>query len=318
MLANFLIFIISLIGLLFSADYFVDQAVLLSKKLKLPKIVVGLTVVAVGTSLPEAAASAIAALSGHPEMALGNVIGSNICNIALILGIPALISPIKCRYEYLIKDGLIMLFLSFFLWGLTLYKSQISGLTSYFFLAGFAAYIFYTLKYAGSNEDERNFDDDLSEDGGKSNSSLFISLRLAGAMVAIVVFAKFLVDSSSSLATLLGVSENVIALSLIAIGTSLPELSVALSAIKKGESGLLVGGIIGSNISNILLVLGLASFLSPINIQAEVGQIDMPIMVLCSMLMLLFLSQKSGINFIKGITLLVVYSMVIGRFFLAS
>jgi len=308
MLLDILIFLLSLAGLIYSADYFIDRSVELSEKFRLPKMVVGLTIVAIGTSLPEAAASLVASLSGHPEIAIGNVVGSNICNIALILGLPALLAPIVAGEKFVKRDGRLMLMVSILVFALAAFTGSIPSWAGSIFLGGFAAYIFYLLKFS-ENEDESP--ESFGEE--EYDSMLVFTAKLVASAGAIVLSSDFLVQSTVSLARALDVSEAVIALSLVAFGTSLPELSVSIAAVKKQEGEILVGNIFGSNISNILMVLGLASIVNPIPISQSILQIDLPIMLATSFLMVYFLSRPAGIDKPRGVLFLTIYAAVILR-----
>ncbi len=307
MLIDLLVFVVGLAGLLFSADFLVGGAIQISDRLNLSRMAVGLTVVAIGTSLPEAAASVVAALSGHPDIALGNVVGSNICNVALILGIPALFAPILCKPVYLHTDGNVMLGLSLVLWAVALLVGRISETVGWVFLGLFVIHIFYVLKFSPK-------DDSAPEIETDDSSLKSAVLKIGGSVVGIAVFSKLLVETSVELASALGVSESVIALSLVSLGTSLPELSVSLAAARKGEGDMLVGNIIGSNISNILLVTGLAAVIAPIVVDPQIANLDMPLMLITSVLMLFFLSDKDGINRPKATILLGIYGVVVFRF----
>ncbi len=312
MFLDVLIFIVSLAGLVFSADYFIDRSVELSHKYRLPKMVVGLTIVAIGTSLPEAAASLMASLSGHPEIAIGNVVGSNICNIALILGLPALLAPIVAQEKFVRRDGRLMLLVSTVLFALAAFTGSIPSWAGYIFLAAFVGYIFCLLKYSDSATIEEE-----AEEEDYDGLIVFVG-KLVASGGGIIISSNFLVDSTVSLARAFSVSEAVIALSMLALGTSLPELSVSIAAVKKQEGDILVGNIFGSNISNILMVLGLSSVVSAIPVKDSILQIDLPIMLATSFLMVYFLSRPAGIDKPRGIFFLAIYISVILRCFLIA
>jgi len=329
MTIDIIILIVSLVCLLLSADRLIDVVVLLAERLKISTMVIGLTVVAIGTSLPEAAASVAAALEGHPEIALGNVIGSNICNVALILGIPALIGPIVCARSVLRREGFLMLSLSFFLWGLALVKAQISGRVGIFFILGFFTYIFLVFRFGQADRTveenseveknskiEKNTDAQVECEKHPEHCSVFATTtKLVLSIIVLLLSSKYLVEATISLAKGLGISENVIALSVIALGTSLPELSVSIAAVRRNQGDILVGNILGSNISNILLVLGLTSVISPINIEPLTTNLDIPMMLLTSSLMLAFLWDKVGISRGRGIFFLIIYAVGVARCF---
>jgi cation:H+ antiporter len=331
MVIQLVILLISLVFLLLAADWFVDSAILLARKLNVSEMIVGLTVVAIGTSLPEAAASAAAALKGHPEIALGNVIGSNIANIGLILGVPALAVPIIAKQkDVMFRQGALMLACTIVLYLFALTLGEIPRPVGAIFLIFFTLFIWGTLKRGRSKKP-----DPLKaqmEEVGETKLSVLkpekvevqqretpevrlgaLGLRISGSLVLLLISSKYLVEATIFLARGFGISENVIAISIIALGTSLPELSVSISAARKKQGDILVGNIIGSNISNILFVLGLGASIHPLSIPAVSSALDIPLMMVFALFMLLFLSQEKGINASKGWLLLTLYAGVIVR-----
>jgi cation:H+ antiporter len=305
-----LILLLGSLGLLiFSADKFVDLSAQLAKRLELSSMVIGLTVVAVGTSLPEALASLVAAIKGYPELALANVVGSNICNVGLILGGPALLAPIVCRRKVLCREGFVMLLSSAVLLVVAFFVGTYSRLFGVGLFVSFFAFMWWVLQ----SDDGEAVEDELASIEVDQSSLWILGLKVATSLVFLLAASWLLVDSAVSVAQVLGVSTNVIGLSVVALGTSLPELSVALSAARKGRGDMLVGNILGSNISNILLVIGLAAMVQPIEVKSTVVNLDLPIMLGFAVLMQGFLWQKQGITRPRAIALLVAYSLVILR-----
>ena len=334
MAIDLIILLISIICLLISADKLIDIAVYLAEKLNISTMVIGLTIVAIGTSLPEAAASVAAALEGYPEIALGNVIGSNICNVALILGVPSLLGPIVCARSVLRREGFFMIGLTALLWLLALAIGYIPRELGILFVALFFFYVFFVFHMAKSEEnkdvsevekghqpeairavEEEGLGIHKSADGeaAKENPVSVLIAKLVVSIIVLLLSSKFLVESTISLARGMGVSESVIALSVIALGTSLPELSVSIAAVRRKQGDILVGNILGSNISNILLVTGLASAISPISIKSITTSLDLPLMLVVSCFMIVFLWDKKGITKPRGVFLLMVYALVIAR-----
>ncbi len=326
MIANFFLLIMSLSVLIKSADFFIDSSVIIAKRLHISKMVIGLTIVSIGTSLPELAISTAAAFNGHSQIALGNVVGSNICNIGVILGITALINPITCPRKNIKSEGFLMLGITILFWTLSALLGEIPRFIGGLYLIIFVIFLVCLIKRkppelqdlisdekSESNEKEYSeveVNADLHDD---NSSTLNLIVKLALAMTAVLVSSEYMIRATVALARGFNVSEHIIALSMIAFGTSLPELSVSIAAIKKNHGDILVGNIMGSNISNILLILGVTSLILPIRIDALTLKLDYTMMAFLSVLMILFLYQKNGINRNKGIVFLGLYSLVLWR-----
>ena len=319
MLSEFIILVVSLAVLLYSADQLIDTVVKLAKGLNVSTMVVGLTVVAIGTSLPELMASSAAAIKGHPNIAVGNVIGSNVCNVGLILGLPALFFPILCRRSVLQREGVLMLLAT----AAFLLLAFLGGLNRLFggvFVLAFIAFVYFAFQ-AGEEEDSQTPSEPAEEKEEETERSAveeskrirIVILKMMGFLVALLASSEFLVRATVSLASAMGVSEGVIAISMIAFGTSLPELSVSIAAAKKNQGDILVGNILGSNISNILLVLGATALITPFSVHPVSLYFDLPLMSLLAVLMLVFLWQTNGITRHKGMTLLGLYGLMILR-----
>ncbi len=326
MITHFFLLIISLCILIKSADVFIDNSVIIAKRLHISKIVIGLTIVSIGTSLPELAISAAAAVKGHSEIALGNVVGSNICNIGIILGITALIAPIVCPRRNIESEGFLMLGITILFWVLSAIMGEVTRLVGGIYIISFIIFLVYLIKRKpldGHDVISEAASDSIEEDDSNitvetelhdSDSSVSVLLfKIALALITLLISSKFMIESTVGLARGFNVSEHIIALSMIAFGTSLPELSVSITAIKKNHADILVGNIMGSNISNILLILGVTSLIRPIPIDAITLKLDYTMMVFLTSLMTLFLYQKNGINRAKGIVFLCLYGVVLWR-----
>lgn len=307
MLVQLLCLSVALAVLLYSSDMLVDVAVKIAKLFKVSSMAIGLTVVSVGTSLPEVITSAVAAYENHPEIAIGNVVGSNICNIGLFFGLTGLFCLITCKKNILLKDGGIMIMLSAFIWALSLFFGELSRFTGVALLIGFVLYIYSSLSSKNSALDEELEAHELKE------TRTVLAIKLFFSFTALLLSSKYLVDSAVSLAMILGVSKNVIAISLVAFGTSVPELSVSISAARKRQTDILVGNIVGSNIANILLVLGLAAVIRPLNFDRITTLVDLPIMIAFALLAFLFLYRGSGVTKPKALIFLLAYALVIWR-----
>lgn len=322
MLLEILILLVSLAALVYSADKLVDNIVLIAEHLQISKMVIGLTVVAIGTSLPEAAASAAGALQGVTGIALGNVIGSNICNVALILGVPGFLVGINCSTSVVKREGYIMLGITALIVAVLLLFGEIPRWMAAIFLLAFPAFIYMCFKKPSDPLEEKTEEVTTSEDvrGSEEVSGFNLPLIcgfLVASIVGLLVSSHYLVGSTVFVARALSIPESVIALSLIALGTSLPELSVSLASARKREGDICIGNVFGSNISNILLVLGLAGSISPIVGGGGWLYFDLGMMLFCAGLMVYFLLDDRGIDRNRGIFLLCIYGLVMLRCVLA-
>lgn len=298
MITEILLLILGFVLLVRGADVFVDAAAGIARKFKIPAIIIGTTIVAIGTSAPEAAISIIAALKGADGVSVGNVIGSNITNIFLILGVTAAIGTIPVhkntkKYE-LPFVGFITLLLAIF--GLTL--GQISRGAAIILLALFVAFLIYTIIMARKS-------DDVPDDIKPVSLGAGAVLIIAG-IAALVYGSNMVVDSATAIAQHVGVSDRVIGLTLIALGTSLPELVVCIIAAIKRQYDLAIGNIVGSNIFNILFVLGMAAAIRPIPFQIAFLT-DTAVALGAIAMLILFTYRGSKLTRIGGIVFLLSY-----------
>ena len=234
------------------ADWFVDGAAGIANKFKIPQLIIGLTIVAMGTSAPEAAVSISAALKGSAEITIGNIVGSNILNILIILGLTAVITPVAVAKSTIRVDIPFMLGISALLLiqGLDGSVTLLDGIV---LLVVFAGYLTYLVINARKNPEQ------LEEEQIKNQSIWMCLLWTAVGLVAIILGSNFSVDAASNIARILGLSERFIGLTIVALGTSLPELVTSVMAARKGNADIAIGNIVGSNIFNILFVVGLSS-----------------------------------------------------------
>ncbi len=299
-------YILTLFGffiLIGSGNFLVKGSVSMAKHFGLSSLVIGVTVVAFGTSAPELLVSVQAAIADHPEIALGNVIGSNISNIALVLAITAVISPISVNRNSIIIDWPVMMTAGILLGIFSLDNSLqfTEGLVLNLILLVF---IWFSIKNSKKSETVKP-----KEDAGNKSMKLPVSLGLIIISSAgLALGAKLLVDNSSSIATNLGVSERAIAISMLAVGTSLPELVTSVIAALQKETDISIGNIIGSNIFNILSVLGITALIKPMEV-SPVIQIDILVMLLISLLLLFMMipARKAKITRVEGILLILSY-----------
>ena len=300
--------IVGLLLLIWSADRFVDGAAATARHFGMPQLLIGIVIIGFGTSAPEMIVSALSALNGNPGIALGNAYGSNITNIGLILGLTALVLPLAVNSQVLKQELPILIFvtaLSAFL----IMDGDVLRLDAWILLGIFFIYMGWTI-WTGL----RNRDDSLVHDV-KEELQEQEYMSLAKALMWVVIGLALLMGSSQLLvwgaveiARYFGVSDLVVGLTIVAVGTSLPELASSIAAARKNEVDLAVGNIIGSNLFNTLAVVGLAGAIAPMQIEQEVFTRDMPVMSVLTVLLLVFgFGKKGQINRIKGLILLLAY-----------
>ena len=312
------IFLIVAGGLLlyYGGDWLVDGAAGLSLRWGLSPLVVGLTVVAFGTSAPELAVCIKAGLDGVHDIALGNVIGSNICNIGLVLAIAALIKPLKVQSQ-LVKIDVPISIIAAVAFCFMLWDKEISRVDGLILFAGVLAYVVFSLKMSKkeSAEVEHEFEEDI-EDEHKSLATLF-GLLLLG-LAGVTYGGKIFVEGASAIATQMGVSQAVIGLTIVALGTSLPELATSILASMKGHGDMALGNVIGSCIFNLLAIVGLSSIITPLQAGA-INVVDLGVMLGTMVLLWPLLWTKLKLSRLEGGVLLSIYvSYSIYLFFNAS
>ncbi|MFM8342096.1 MAG: calcium/sodium antiporter [Methylomonas sp.] len=305
-----LMIVIGLIILVWSADVFVEGAAAAARSLGMSPLLIGMVVVGFGTSAPELSVSALSALQGNPGIALGNAYGSNITNIALILGSMALISPIVVHSQVIRKELPILFLVTVFAL-VQIYDGQLSQFDGLLEL-GLLAVVMGWMMRQSSNQTHDVLEDEMGDEldeHAMSTSQAFI--WLIGGLVLLVVSSRMLVWGAVSIAHDLGVSDLVIGLTIVAIGTSLPELASSIVAARKGEDDLALGNIIGSNLFNTLGVVGLAGSIQPMLIPSEILHRDWPLMALLTVALFALGYNRNGgngsINRLEGGALLAVY-----------
>ena len=297
-----LYFILGLGLLYYGADYLVKGGANIALKLKVSPLVIGLTLVAYGTSAPELVVSVDAALKGLGDVSLGNIVGSNTCNIALILGLCAVITPLQVNPKLLKFDIGIMIASAAMLTGFYVLNSGVNRWEALLFLAGCIACTFWSF-YSSRKEGATTAEEDVP----KAKYGMILSIiMVAGGLAALVCGAKLFVNSAVAMAQWCGVSEAVIGLTVVAVGTSLPELATSVVAAIKKEQDIAVGNVVGSNIFNILGILGVAPLINPVNTQG-ISYVDMGVMLFVTVL--LYPVMKSGMKISRkeGCVLLGIY-----------
>lgn len=284
------------------ADWFVEGASNIAARLRVSQLVIGLTVVAMGTSLPEAAISISAAFKGNEGIAVGNIVGSNIMNIGLILGITAIITPLAVKKTTRRYEIPIVVLSTAILTFMGLNDNVVTRIEGLIMLVAFGFYLAYTFKVVAGSEIEENAGEPVSE---KSIVRIITIIILGGGCIA--VGADLTVDGASALARMFGISENIIGLTIVAFGTSLPELVTCVVAALKKEADIAIGNIVGSNIFNILFVLGTASAIRPIGYKSEFFADSLVCIAMPVVLLILVLNRDRMLKRWGGIVLLACY-----------
>ncbi len=270
-----------LVILTWSADRFVEGAAGLARAMGVSTLIIGLTVVAFGTSAPEMLVSAVAAWQGNSGIALGNAIGSNITNMALVLGVTALMAPLSVHSSTLNREFPLMLAVMLVVMGL-LWNGTLGRIDGLLLLSGMAALVLWTVHLARTSPPD---DPLVAEYGEEIPEAMPVGrawLLLVAGLLLLLLSSKLLVWGAVGLAHHFGISDLVIGLTIVAIGTSLPELAASVMAARKGEDDIAVGNVIGSNLFNLLGVLGIAGVIGPAPVEAAVLQRDFPLMLMLS------------------------------------
>ena len=310
-LMTYVYLIAGLVLLVAGAEVLVRGAAKLAAQFGIPPLVIGLTVVAFGTSAPETAVSVQSALNGSGDLAIGNVVGSNIANVLLILGVTALVAPLVVSRQLIRLDVPIMIGASLVTFGLA-WDGELSRFDGALLFAGVLAYtgflIYSARKDKGGDDDEFAKEFGLDEAPKPYAWAINLGLIIAG-LVLLVVGSNFLVEGAVTLARALGISELVIGLTVVAVGTSLPELATSILAAIKGERDIAVGNIVGSNIFNLLCVLGLASLVAPAAIAVSPNALafDFPVMIAVAIACLPIFFSGYRINRWEGLLFLGYY-----------
>lgn len=291
--ASFFI-VVGLILLIVGAEYVVKGSVAIANKLKIPMIIVGLTVVALGTSLPEFVVSVKAATSGSAGISIGNVVGSNIANVLLILGSAAVFYPIKCRRRIFLRNYKFLflvsaIFVAFAMSGKFIFWQGV------IMIGLLVAFIYYNYK---NSSKVAVSEDSLSPIANKSWA--FVILVTVAGLFAIVYGADFLVNGATKIAKMFGVSDEVIGLTIVAVGTSLPELATTIVAAIKRQNDVALGNVIGSNIWNIVFIMGFTSIVTDVNVSKQFMYYDVWVMFLSTMLLYPVMMTKARMNRIEG------------------
>lgn len=301
MIVNILMIVAGVVLVLWGADRLTDGAVALAERMEIPQIVIGLTIVALGTSAPEFCVSLVSALKGTADLAVGNVVGSNIFNTMLIVGVAAMVAPMTILPSTVKKDVPVALLASVALTVMVLMDGDLSRVDAALLFVGFLAFMWVTLRGAkGSHAIEQ-------EQAAPRGYSVLKSVGLLVlGLACLVVGSNIFVDGATSVAQTLGVSEAVIGLTIVAGGTSLPELATSVVAARKGNSSIAIGNVLGSNVLNILLILGAAGLICPMQVQG-ITLVDFAMMTGSVLLLWLFSYTKLTVARWEGAVLTVLF-----------
>jgi cation:H+ antiporter len=296
---EYLYLIGGIVGLFFGGESLVRGSVGIARRMAIPPLLIGLTVVGFGTSTPELLVSVDAAWRGVPDIALGNIVGSNIANILLIIGLSALVWPIKVMGATLRRDTTVMMAAALVLVPVFV-MAQIGRLSGLILVAGLAAYLIWAYSQPG--------DMDAEEVGTPAPASALLStLWVIGGLLALMVGARLLVDGAVSIARGYGISEAFIGLTIVAVGTSLPELATSLIAAFRRQSEIAIGNIVGSNIFNVLGILGVTALIAPIPVASRFLTFDLPVMIAVSLILTVLLLTRPVIGRGIGVAMLTGY-----------
>lgn len=296
---NYILLLVGFVMLIKGADVFVESASSIAKKFGIPSIIVGLTIVAMGTSAPEFSVSVQSALAGMNDMSIANVVGSNIFNLLVVLGISSIVNKLRID-NY--KDILVM-----FVVGLVMLVCSIDGMLSVLdgciLLGSFVIYIL-SLIYKAYKENQK-------EEIEEKKRPIFVTIVLGIIGLAAIIWGgNLVVDSASVIATQLGMSENLIGLTVVAVGTSLPELVTSVMATKKGEIDIAIGNVVGSNIFNMLLILGSASVINPMTV-SYFAFIDLLFVIIAMVVFIIMTFKSKSLSKVKGLPLVLMYVVYI-------
>ena len=303
---NFLLIFGGFILLILGGNWLLKSAVSISLRLQIPKIVIGMTVVSFATSAPELIVSIKSALEGYPDLAIGNVIGSNIANLGLVLGITLLIAKIDVQKSFYTTDWPVMMIASFLLF-FFLYNDHVISSTEGIILFSFlAVFLIYLLRF----QKQAVVDEMPEDDEALSNYKTALFLIIGG--VGLWGGSELLINGATHLAKDFGVSERIIGITVVSVGTSIPELAASIIAVIKKEKAISIGNLIGSNVFNILAVLGITSMITPINIKDPAlytNDIYWMLGISFSLFLFVFMPKKMRLERKSGVILLIAYAI---------
>lgn len=281
------------------ADFFVDGASSIAARLRVPSLIIGLTVVSFGTSAPEAAIGISESIGGGSGISIGNVIGSNLFNLLIVIGITAIAIPLKADADVIKRDMPVNIFATGAL-AVAVIDGIVKRYEAALFLAALAVYLFFVIRKALRNP--------IDTDDGARLSWVLSLVCVAGGLTAVVVGGDVVVDNAKAIASKLGMSDTLIGLTVVALGTSLPELVTSLVAAKKGEAGIAVGNAVGSCLFNILFILGITGVIAPLRVESGLLT-DVSFLAIVTLLVYLFAAKGRKIGRIEGAICIALYAI---------
>lgn len=307
MLLNALWIVVGVVLVLWGADRLTEGAVAVAERLRVPQIVIGLTIVALGTSMPELCVSVVSALKGTPDLAVGNVVGSNIFNALLIVGVAALVAPMTILRSTVFKDVPCALVASVVLLMMCQNDWVITRLDGAILFIFFLVFMRLTIKGATSAQPAPQEADEKEASAGKQPMKGWLAgLWMVVGLAALIGGSNLFVGGATEVARALNVSDAVIGLTIVAGGTSLPELATSVVAAKKGNSGIAIGNVLGSNVLNILFILGLTGMISPMHIEG-ITNVDLYMMLVSTIMIWFFSFTKYTIERWEGAVLVLTF-----------
>lgn len=304
-----ILLVVGFVGLIKGADFFVDGASNVAKRLKVPTLIIGLTIVAMGTSLPETAVSISASIAGSNSLAISNVSGSNLFNLLVVVGLCAIMQTVEVDKDTIKRDipYSILAAVLLIIFGMVGTEGHVLGrIDGFILLAFFAFFLFLMIKSALKARNNEHVAPGSEEEEVVTQSVLMSCVSIIGGAAAIAIGGDWVVDSASTLAMAFGMSETLVGLTIVAVGTSLPELVTSVVAAKKGEVDMALGNAIGSNVFNILMVLGVAAIISPIDFIMN-NAVDILAVVVATVACWLVVAKKKQMNRTMGIIMVVSY-----------
>lgn len=310
MLESIILIIVGFFLLIKGADFLVEGSSSVAKKFHIPEIIIGLTIVSIGTSMPELFVSITSALDGYSDMAIGNVIGSNVANLLLILGVSTVIHSVKFKRETRLIEIPLCLFFTIVFLIICNIGQDVTRVEAIILILLFILFILYTIVMAfkGEKFDSKDNDEEIEESEEKESSTLRNVIYIIIGIIALKFGGDLTVNNAVNVAKTVGLSEKIISLTILAIGTSLPELVTSVSAAIKGKSDIAIGNILGSNIFNLLLIIGVSGLIKPITYNVSYNM-DMCVLIIATIVLALFPSipPKNKMTRFNGIIYLALY-----------
>lgn len=314
MIIQILLILVGFVMLIKGADFLVDGSSAIAKKMRISEIIIGLTIVSIGTSMPELFVSTTSAIQGASDISIGNIIGSNICNLLFILGLSAVIHPVKFQKQTKWIENPMSIILTLIFLVICNIGQDVTRIEGIILLVLFIAFLIYTIAMGKKSQDEVILELSL-EEAKKISVTKNIALIILG-IVALKIGGDLVVENAKLIATALNISEKIIGLTIVAIGTSLPELVTSVTAAIKGNSDIAIGNIIGSNIFNMLLIVGVSAIISPITYNITYNS-QMTILFIAMILMLMFpfIKPKDELSRKNGLILVMLYIFYMVKLF---